>query len=267
MVDFLRRFQQPVLITLTVVVIIAFVILYGGPGTRLDRLGSQHVATIYGRRIQPADYQAVGRGFEVCRTLGMLDLIIPLAQNARTMDEVANNFVWNTLVLRHAAEELGIQPGEEQIAGAIKKLNVFQKNGQYDHERYLQAMQSFLNPRGMTSAHLEELVRDQIRMQTVRDLLSANADPAPDEIEAAYAERHQKVEAAFVRVEAFAYPSTHQQGRPLSAEMLRGMHVHDISQVHDQKALRGPAFASTDPALRTPIPIVDMIFSQPLRRV
>ena len=51
------------------------------------------------------------------------------------------------------------------------------------------------------------------------------------------------------------------------AELLRGMHVHDISQLHDQKALRGPAFASTDPALRTPIPIVDMIFSQPLRRV
>jgi hypothetical protein len=76
-----------------------------------------------------------------------------------------------------------------------------------------------------------------------------------------------RLEAAFVRVEAFAYPNTHQQGRPLSAEMLRGMNVHDISQIHDQKALRGPAFASTDPALRTPIPIVDMIFSQPLRRV
>jgi hypothetical protein len=76
-----------------------------------------------------------------------------------------------------------------------------------------------------------------------------------------------RLEAAFVRVEAFAYPNTHQQGRPLTADMLRGMNLHDISQIHDQKALRGPAFASTDPALRTPIPIVDMIFSQPLRRV
>ena len=76
-----------------------------------------------------------------------------------------------------------------------------------------------------------------------------------------------RLEAAFVRVEAFAYPKTHQRSQPLTAEMLRGMHVHDISQLHDQKALRGPAFASTDPALRTPIPIVDMIFSQPLRRV
>lgn len=73
--------------------------------------------------------------------------------------------------------------------------------------------------------------------------------------------------AQFVRVEAFAYPNTHQRGQPLTAEMLRGMSVYDISLIHDQKALRGPAFASTEPALRTPIPIVDMIFSQPLRRV
>lgn len=73
--------------------------------------------------------------------------------------------------------------------------------------------------------------------------------------------------AQFVRVEAFAYPETHLRGEPLTAEKLRGMSVHDISLLHDQKAMRGPAFASTDPALRSPIPIVDMIFSQPLRRV
>ncbi|MBN8422453.1 MAG: hypothetical protein J0L73_26295 [Verrucomicrobia bacterium] len=76
-----------------------------------------------------------------------------------------------------------------------------------------------------------------------------------------------RLEAAFVRVEAFAYPETHQRGQPLTADMLRGMSVHDISLLHDQKALRGPAFANTSPAMRTPIPIVDMIFSQPLRRV
>lgn len=71
----------------------------------------------------------------------------------------------------------------------------------------------------------------------------------------------------FVRVEAFAYPSTHRRGEPLTAAKLREMSVDDISLVHDQKALRGAAFAGIDPALRTPIPIVDMIFSQPLRRV
>lgn len=201
MVNLLRRFQQPVLITLTFFVIIAFVILYGGPGTRLDRLGSQHIARIYDRNVQPAEYNAIGRMFEVCRTLGMLDVVIPLAQNARTMGEVTSNYVWNTMVLRHEADEMGIHPTDNQVAEAIQKLPALQKSGQYDHERYLQMIQMVLSPRGMTSLNLEELMRDQIRLLTLRELLGACAPPTPDELETAYSQRHQKVEVGLVRIE------------------------------------------------------------------
>jgi hypothetical protein len=76
-----------------------------------------------------------------------------------------------------------------------------------------------------------------------------------------------RLQAAFVRVEAFAYPKTHRQGQPLTAEHLRGLEVDAISRLHDRLAPRGATFAGSDPALRTPLPIVDLIFSQPLRRV
>lgn len=76
-----------------------------------------------------------------------------------------------------------------------------------------------------------------------------------------------RLQAAFVRVEAFAYPATHLQGQPLSAEFLRGLEVDAISRLHDRLAPRGATFAGSDPALRTPLPIVDLIFSQPLRRL
>lgn len=75
--------------------------------------------------------------------------------------------------------------------------------------------------------------------------------------------------AAFVRVEAFAYPDTHLGGEPLTAEKMRGLNVHDISLLHDRRSTGGKAhFSSSGGAeLRSRIPIVDMIFSQPLRRV
>ena len=200
MVNIFRRFQQPLLIILTVFVIIAFVVLYGGPGTRLDRLGSDRVATIYDRSVQPAEYSSIGRQFEVCRMMGMFDLIIPLAQNARTMSDAMDNYIWNTIVLRHEALRMGIQPTEVQVTEAIQKMSVFQTNGQYDHSRYMQAVQMAFAPRGMNAAHLEELVRDSLRMQSVRDVLSAGFSPAPDELEKAYASQHQKVEAAVIRI-------------------------------------------------------------------
>ena len=66
----------------------------------------------------------------------------------------------------------------------------------------------------------------------------------------------------FVRVEAFAYPTTHLGGRPLTPEAFTAMNVHEISRLHDRL---GPfTMSDFDPSGTAPIPIVDMIFSQPI---
>lgn len=200
MVNLIRRFQQPLLVVLTVLVIIAFVVLYGGPGSRIDKLGSDSFARIYDRDVNPTEYQSIGRQFEVARMLGMFDLILPLSQNARTMQDAVENYVWNTMVLRHEARQLGISPTENQIAEAIQQLPAFQNNGKYDHSRYTTAMQSGLSPRGMTPEKFEALIADSIRMQSIRDVLSASSSPAPDEIEQAYKTQFQKVQASVIRL-------------------------------------------------------------------
>lgn len=70
------------------------------------------------------------------------------------------------------------------------------------------------------------------------------------------------IRCRYLRVESFAYPNTHLGGRPLTAEALTAMNVHEISRLHDRQ---GPfAMSDLDPAGQAPIPIVDMIFSQPI---
>lgn len=76
-----------------------------------------------------------------------------------------------------------------------------------------------------------------------------------------------RIGAAFVRVEAFAYPRTHQRGTPLTAATMRGLDVQRISLLHDRMARRGPTFFGGPQELSTPVPVVDMIFSQPLLRM
>src|SRR5690606_10121193 len=63
-------------------------------------------------------------------------------------------------------------------------------------------------------------------------------------------------ELGFVRVEAFAYPRTHQGGQPLTPEILRKLNVQEISLLHDRWVKRGPTFFGTPQELRTPLPIV-----------
>jgi len=71
----------------------------------------------------------------------------------------------------------------------------------------------------------------------------------------------------FIRVESFAYPDAHEGGKALNAEIVGKLDVAEISQLHDRYAKRGANFFGNPAELRTPIPIVDQIFSQPIRRV
>lgn len=72
---------------------------------------------------------------------------------------------------------------------------------------------------------------------------------------------------SFIRVEAFAYPDTHLKGKPLTPEAMRKLTPAQIATLHDRKIGRGKGFFGNSAELRTPLPIVDLIFSQPIRRV
>ena len=72
---------------------------------------------------------------------------------------------------------------------------------------------------------------------------------------------------AFVRVEACAYPDTHKNGEPLTAELIRGLTPAKIATLHDRQYERGPGFFGNSAELRTPLPIADQIFSQPIMRI
>ncbi|MEK0445203.1 MAG: hypothetical protein RLZZ399_524 [Verrucomicrobiota bacterium] len=199
MVNVIRRFQQPLLIALTVVVIIAFVILYGGPGARLDGLSKESVGKLYSRDVSPLEYRNAAKQFDVCRMLGMFDVIIPMAQNSRTMQDAVDHYAWNTLILRKEAAALGIHPTENEIAEAIRRLPAFQKDGHYDHSRYEMAMQTALLPRGISPTQFEEIIRDSLRLQAIRDAIAASSTPSKDELTTAYRRQYQKVEASAVR--------------------------------------------------------------------
>ena len=71
----------------------------------------------------------------------------------------------------------------------------------------------------------------------------------------------------FVRVEAIAYPRALAGGEALTAEKLRGMSVAQVAGLHDRWAERGATFFGNPAEVRVPIPVADLIFSQPIRRV
>lgn len=199
MINLLRRHQQILLPVITVLVIIAFVAFYNGARTYDRPGGSDLVGRIYGRSVYITEYQREARKFEIARRLQIIDLVGTLVGQAATQDQAVDNFVWNSLVLRHEAERLQIQPADEEVAAAFKTIPAFQTNGAFDPAKYADILQNVLSPHGFTDAQLEDLVRDDLCLKKIRELLDSSFVISPDEFRAYYSLTHQKMDVSVVR--------------------------------------------------------------------
>src|SRR5438552_3929663 len=98
MVNIIRRFQQPLMIAITILVIISFVWLYNN-NTKVDRFGGQRAATIYGREVSIAELQRNARKLELTFQLGLFELAQGLVGRAQR-DQMHEAFAMNSIIPR-----------------------------------------------------------------------------------------------------------------------------------------------------------------------
>jgi len=197
MINVLRKHQQPVMIGITIVIIIAFGWFFT-PGNR-SKSSPDHKVRIYGRNYSEAELERRGRSFSVAMHAGLRELIVGLTLGNPSGEQAGTDFVLNSYVLDHEATRLGITADDNEVAGVIEKLPRFQTNGAYDPAKYSAFEESVLKPSGFTVTRLEDLVRDQIRLQKLVTLLGSTVEVTPDEFRSEYVQTHQKMHASVVR--------------------------------------------------------------------
>jgi peptidyl-prolyl cis-trans isomerase D len=197
MVNLFRRFQQPLMILITIFVIVSFTVFYSRSDF-MDRGASSRVGAIYGRNFSQAEFMRESRKYDLCQGL-VPELWQSLIQPAMSIDEATNNFVWNSVILRHESDQLGIQPTDAEIEAAIKALPPFQTNGVYDSFKYNQFITNALNPRGLMPDTLEEIVGNDIRLKKLKEVLGTTVPALPDEIRSYFEQGHRKLETQLVR--------------------------------------------------------------------
>lgn len=196
MVNLLRKHQQPVMIFITVVIIIAFVVFYNGNSSSKNR--PNKAFQIYGRSYSQDEIDRKVRRFGVARAAGLNELVYGLAGNATSEDLAVNNFVLNSFILNHEAKRLGITVSDADVVNTIEKMPKFQTNGAFDRVKYQGFIENLLRPNGFTTLQFEDLVRDQVTLEKMVTLLGATADVTPAEFRATYVQNNQKVHASLI---------------------------------------------------------------------
>ena len=129
----IRRYQQPLLIALTVFIIISFVLFFNG-GRFMDKGGGgDNAGQMYGRSVTHLQLSRTSRAYELCRIVQMNDLVkalcdLPIPEEMLGMyrelpPKYTNDFNWNLLILRHEAERLGLAATPAERDEAVKQID------------------------------------------------------------------------------------------------------------------------------------------------
>lgn len=160
------------------------------------------VARLYGRNVYNVEVERNVRLFDLARDLGMINFLQDLVTGAQNERQAKEQFSLNLLILRHEAETLGVRSTPAETADALKRLPAFLGKDGFDLQKYNDAVQNYLGPRGFTEAQLEELVADQVCLDRIKQLLGTGVTISETENQKNFDQLYSKLEAAVVRLKA-----------------------------------------------------------------
>ena len=203
MVNLMRANQRWMMIIISVLVIISFVWFYSDR-SQFDHGVSDRAGKLYGRTVSRSELERMQRQLYTGRELGTYDLY-----RAATADGYdPNDGPVNFLVLRHKADELGIAPSDEEVVNAIKGLPAFKgADGEYDSAKYADFVDNRLGPRGFSENQLEDLVRMNLKVAKLREIVTSPVMVSPVEVRTRYEEINAKTTASVVRLKSADIPA------------------------------------------------------------
>jgi hypothetical protein len=162
---------------------------------------SDQFARIYDRNVSMLEAQQTARLFNLAQALGMSDFVQSLTIGAgQNQNQAYAQFILNLLVLRHEAARLGIRPGAPEIADVVRRLPAFQGESGFDMKKFSDFVQNGLAPNGLAEEHIEQLVRDELCLNQIKQLLAAGVSLPQAELSANYERAYQKLYVSIIRL-------------------------------------------------------------------
>ena len=245
MVHLLRKYQQSLLIAITILVILSFVWYWNGSqGGRAGFAGENSVATIYGKGISEDEIQRVRREFKIAQALGLDLLLQGLIGNAQSEQDAVENFIINSYVLHHEADDLQIFPSDSEVQDELSHVPAFQTDGRFDPAKLTDFVQTDLPPQGFSDTVIDDLLRDQVRIKKLVGLVASTVTLSPQALKNRFEDANEKMDLSVVRLNT----SDLEKGIPITDAQAKAEYDQHADQYksEEQRRVKIASFELTD---------------------
>jgi hypothetical protein len=197
MITLLRKHRRWLMIVISVLALpfCVYFVKTDYSAIRHDDLGR-----IYNRNISLVEARRDARLLDLARALGMSSFGRDLTAGAKSDAEAYVPFILNLIIVRHEAARLGIRPTSSEIADVVRNLEAFRGPSGFDLQKYNNFTQNVLAPNGLGEEQIEELMRDQLCLNRIIELVAAGASLPESEGKADYDEAYGKLFVSVIRL-------------------------------------------------------------------
>ena len=153
---------------------------------------------IYGRQLSQLEIDANARLGGLAQALGMSDFWETLSLR-QPGNGGYGTFAVDLIILRHEAERLGLRPSGAEIADVVRKLPAFQGESGFDITKFSDFVRNGLGPMGLGEEHIEQLARDEICLNEIKELLAAGVTISKDELDENFRRGYDKFFVSVIR--------------------------------------------------------------------
>lgn len=198
MLDFVRNKQKSIIIKLAfAIIILSFVIGYAmlsAPGGPATEDASAEAAVVNGKSIVYSDFQnAYSNLYQLYQNIYQ-DQFTPALEKELKLVEKAINGLVDQALMQEEAERLQIKVTQKELVDAIAQVEVFQVNGIFNKERYLQV----LAYQRISSDEFEAIKRNEILLDKVQAHFQSGIEVDESEIEEEFININEKINLNFV---------------------------------------------------------------------
>ncbi|HET9419288.1 MAG TPA: peptidyl-prolyl cis-trans isomerase [Chthoniobacterales bacterium] len=201
MMRFLRKHRTWLM---TVIAVLSIPFIFYFVRSDYSAIRPDEFARVYGRTISLTEARRDARLFDLARVLGMTTFLQDLAGRAEgdPQGQVYGQFILNLQILRHEAARLGIRPAAADVIERVRNLEPFRSAAGFDMNKYNEFVENVLAPNGQTEAQLEEIVRDELALERIKQLVATGVTVSDAESKADFEKGYSKLFVSVVRLSA-----------------------------------------------------------------
>jgi hypothetical protein len=199
MIENIRKYTG-LMIVVFVILFISFFFL--DTGSVSSASGGGAVIKVDGRGYTEKEVRRVGyAGLDLTQSLmqmgdfGLYQFLIGLSSGAESQGEAAEQFFVGRVLLREAAEEFGIHPGDEEINTYIRTMRAFANtDGTFDESKYRTFIDRALGRLGLTEADIRDLASDVLISKKLTSLIGTGLAMDRDFVARSLAANKQQID-------------------------------------------------------------------------